>query len=189
MYIVSSISFRYICFVLDIYSKTVMQKKIIRLTEDELRQLIKEATVNTLKKIDGKTYARIHNSTMQAQKNQLAGIPNINQRKSNTDVIMQGIRIDPEAADSLIKPYKTSYLFHCQNLRGTAALTVFKLEQLYELTPQKAILKGEITFNNERLYGSIIINLSDMTVYYIIRGKVQNTDYLLTHRKNNYGMD
>lgn len=55
-----------------------MQKKIIRLTEDELRQLIKEATVNTLKEIDGKTYARIHNSTMQAQKNQLAGIPNIN---------------------------------------------------------------------------------------------------------------
>lgn len=50
-----------------------MQKKIIRLTEDELRQLIKEATVNTLKEIDGKTYARIHNSTMQAQKNQARG--------------------------------------------------------------------------------------------------------------------
>ena len=56
-----------------------MAKKLIRLTESELHNIILEATNDVLK-----------------------------------------------VADSLITPFKTKYLFHCQNLRGAAAITIFE---------------------------------------------------------------
>ena len=155
-----------------------MAKKVIRLTEQELYSLIAEATNQTLLEIDGKTYSRVHNATMQAQKDLLNNIPNSPQGRSNMGVIVRGINLDPRAADSLITPFKTKYLFHCQNLRGAAAITIFDLKQLYELTPQKAILKGDITFNNEPLYGSIIVNLQTNQVQYNYKGK--SPHYTLT---------
>ena len=148
-----------------------MAKKVIRLTKEELHNLITEATNQALLEIDGKTYSRVHNATMQAQKDLLNNIPNSPQGRSNMDVIERGIDLDPRAADSLITPFKTKYLFHCQNLRGAAAITIFDLKQLYELTPQKAILKGDITFNNEPLYGSIIVNLQTNQVQYNYKGR------------------
>jgi len=155
-----------------------MAKKVIRLTKEELHNLITEATNQALLEIDGKTYSRVHNATIQAQKDLLNNIPNSPQGRSNMDVIERGIDLDPRAADSLITPFKTKYLFHCQNLRGAAAITIFDLKQLYELTPQKAILKGDITFNNEPLYGSIIVNLQTNQVQYNYKGKYPH--YTLT---------
>ena len=155
-----------------------MGKKVVRLTETELRNLIEEATINVLNEIDGKTYSRIHNATMQAQRDLVNNIPQSPQGRSNIDVIQRGIKLDPRAADSLITPYKTKYLFHCQNLRGAAAITILDLKELYELTPQKAILKGSITFNDEPLYGSIIINLINNKVQYNYKGK--SPHYTLT---------
>lgn len=155
-----------------------MAKKVIRLTKEELHNLITEATNQALLEIDGKTYSRVHNATIQAQQDLLNNIPNSPQGRSNMDVIERGIDLDPRAADSLITPFKTKYLFHCQNLRGAAAITIFDLKQLYELTPQKAILKGDITFNNEPLYGSIIVNLQTNQVQYNYKGKYPH--YTLT---------
>ena len=155
-----------------------MAKKVIRLTKEELHNLITEATNRALLEIDGKTYSRVHNATIQAQQDLLNSIPNSPQGRSNMDVIERGIDLDPRAADSLITPFKAKYLFHCQNLRGAAAITIFDLKQLYELTPQKAILKGDITFNNEPLYGSIIVNLQTNQVQYNYKGKYPH--YTLT---------
>lgn len=148
-----------------------MAKKIIRLTEQELRNLIAEATAEVLNEIDGKTHARVHNATIKAQQDLINNIPMSPQGKPNMDVIARGINLDPRAADSLISRFKTKYLFHCQNLRGTAAITIFNLKELYELTPQKAILKGDITFNDEPLYGSIIVDLINNNVQYNYKGK------------------
>ena len=155
-----------------------MAKKIVRLTESELRNLIQEATAEVLSEIDGRTYSRVHNATMQAQKDLVNNIPMSPQGRPNIDVIQRGIKLDPKAADSLITPFKTKFLFHCQNLRGTAAITIFDLKELYELTPQKAILKGDITFNDEPLHGSIIIDFVKDKVQYNYKGKAPR--YTLT---------
>ena len=152
-------------------------KQKITLTEQELTAIVKHSICEALNEIDGATYARIHNSTMAAQQRQLDGTPSTNPRRTNVDTIIKGISLDPKAADSLISPYKTDYLFHCQNLRGAAALTVFELEQLYLLNEDKAILKGKITFNNERLYGSIVIDMRTRRTYYNYKG--QRPEYTL----------
>lgn len=44
-----------------------MGKTVIRLNEEELHNLIIEATNQVLNEIDGKTYSRVHNATMKAQ--------------------------------------------------------------------------------------------------------------------------
>ena len=94
-----------------------MSKRTIILNENEFRVLIKHALNEVLSEIDGQTYARVHNATMQAQKNQLSGVASTNPRKTNMDIIQHGISLDPRAADSLIRSYKSDYLFHCKNLR------------------------------------------------------------------------
>ena len=83
-----------------------------------------------LDEIDGKTYARVHNATMRAQQDVLNSISNSPQGKPNMDVIIRGIDLDSRAADSVITPYKTKYLFHCQNLRGGCCCSCFRLETI-----------------------------------------------------------
>ena len=43
-----------------------MAKKVIKLTESELNQLIKEATSKVLNEMDAATYSRIHNASHRA---------------------------------------------------------------------------------------------------------------------------
>ena len=131
-----------------------MAKKIIRLTEEEFREVIYHAVNKSLNEIGGKTHAVVHNATVKAQQDML-----------------NGINISKRAADSLITPYKTDYLFHCTDLLGTAALLVFNLIQLYKLSNDEAILKGNVVFNGEPLLGSIIVNLSNNQVQYNYKGK------------------
>ncbi len=147
-----------------------MEKKVIRLTEEQLSLAIKHALNEVIDEIGGQTHAVVHNATQAAKQRQLYGQTNLNPRKSNIDIIKQGIRLSKPAADSLITPYKTTYLFHATDLLGTAAILIFDLKVLYELTPNKAILKGNIVFNDEPLYGSIIIEIPSNTVYYNYKG-------------------
>lgn len=160
-----------------------MAKNIIKLTEEEFYKLVKNAVNESIDEIDGRTYARIHNATIKAQQNQVNGHTNSNPRKTNMDVITQGILLDPKAADSLITPFKDTYVFHCTNLRGTASLTVFTLEELYSLSKEKVILKGTVVFNGTQLHGSIIVDMNNMSVYYNYKG--QKPSYKLTIDPNN----
>ena len=147
-----------------------MAKKTIRLTEEEFKRVIYNAVNESLEEIGGRTHAVVHNATMKAQQERLKGIPTSPHGKPNLDVIQQGIKLSQQAADSLITPYKTDYLFHAVDLVGTAALLVFNLEQLYKLSNKEAILKGNIVFNGEPLYGSIIKNMETKQVRYNYKG-------------------
>lgn len=147
-----------------------MAKKTIRLTEEEFKRVIYNAVNESLNEIGGKTHAIVHNATMKAQQDRLRGVPTSPHGKPNLDVIQHGISLSQRAADSLISPYKTDYLFHGVDLVGTAALLVFNLEQLYKLSKREAILKGNIVFNGEPLYGSIIVNMETKQVRYNYKG-------------------
>lgn len=67
----------------------------------------------------------------------------------------------------MISPYKdTRFMFYCKNLRQNTGIVLFSLSNLYELTTEKAILKGDIVFNNQRMNGGIIIYMETGTVVY-----------------------
>ena len=148
-----------------------MAKKVIRLTESELKKAIYEAVMPMLSEIDAASYARVHNFTDKAKKNNQQGdyVHQVNPTKQETNdsIIAHGIDLEPRAADSMIKPYKEiAYMFYCRNLRQNTGIVLFSLESLFELTKSKSVLKGEIVFNNQRMNGSIIIDMSSLQVVY-----------------------
>lgn len=139
-----------------------MTKKNIRLTEGEL----------VMNEIDAATYARVHRAISKAQAENQKGnyIHQVNPKKSETNdsIITRGIELESRAADSMIAPYKDiQFMFYSKNLRQNVAITLFKLERLFELTSDKAVLKGNIVFNNQLMNGSIIINIDNgATIFY-----------------------
>lgn len=149
-----------------------MGKKVIRLTESELKDMIYEAVMPVLNEIDAATYARVHKATKKAkldnQEGKFIHQVNPNKHETNDDIIAHGIELEPRAADSMISPYKnTRFMFYCKNLRQNTGIVLFSLFNLYELTSEKAILKGEIVFNNQQMNGSIIVYMdTDSVVYY-----------------------
>ena len=148
-----------------------MGKRVIRLTESELKEMIYEAVISVLNEIDDATYARVHRATNQAkldnQNGKFIHQVNPNKQETNDDIIAHGIDLEPRAADSMISPYKNiRYMFYCKNLRQNTGIVLFSLSILYELTHEKAILKGDIVFNNQQMNGSIIIYMETGTVVY-----------------------
>ena len=148
-----------------------MGKRVIRLTESELKEMIYEAVIPVLNEIDAATYARVHRATNQAkldnQNGKFIHQVNPNKQETNDDIIAHGIDLEPRAADSMISPYKNiRYMFYCKNLRQNTGIVLFSLSKLYELTHEKAILKGDIVFNNQQMNGSIIIYMETGTVVY-----------------------
>ena len=126
-----------------------MGKRVIRLTESELKEMIYEAVIPVLNEIDAATYARVHRATNQAkldnQNGKFIHQVNPNKQETNDDIIAHGIDLEPRAADSMISPYKNiRYMFYCKNLRQNTGIVLFSLSKLYELTHEKAILKGDI---------------------------------------------
>ena len=148
-----------------------MGKKIITLTESELKEMIYNAVLPMLNEIGAKTYATVHQATNRAKQNNQQGnyIHQINatKQKTNDDIIAQGIVLEPQAADSMINPYKNiRYMFYCHNLRQNTGIVLFQLDELYELTNNKAVLKGDIVFNNKQMNGSIIVDMQTLNVVY-----------------------
>jgi hypothetical protein len=148
-----------------------MGKKVIRLTASELREMIYEAVIPVLNEIDAATYSRVHKATKQAkldnQNGKFIHQVNPNRQETNDDIIAHGIDLEPRAADSMISPYKDiRFMFYCKNLRQNTGIVLFSLSKLYELTHEKAILKGDIMFNNQQMNGSIIVNMDTASVVY-----------------------
>lgn len=57
-------------------------------------------------------------------------------------------------------------MFYCHNLRQNTGIVLFQLDELYELTNNKAVLKGDIVFNNKQMNGSIIVDMQTLNVVY-----------------------
>ncbi len=147
------------------------KKETIRLTQSQLSEMIYESVISVLNEIDASTYARVHRATNRAKVDNQNGkyIHQVSQNKqeTNDDIITHGIDLEPRAADSMISPYKNiRYMFYCKNLRQNTGIVLFSLTKLYELTHEKAILKGDIVFNNQQMNGSIIIYMETGTVVY-----------------------
>ncbi|MBR5332536.1 MAG: hypothetical protein IKV32_04480 [Muribaculaceae bacterium] len=129
-----------------------MGRKVITLTESELKENIYNAVIPMLNEIEAKTYAIVHQATKQ---------------KANDDIITQGIDLERKVMDAIINPYKNiRYMFYCHNLRKNTGIVLFQLDELYELTNNKIVLKGDVIFNNKHMNGSIIVDMQTLNVVY-----------------------
>ena len=138
-----------------------MAKKVIRLTEDELKQLIKEATARVMNEMDAPTYSRIHNASHRAMQDIQNGNyeRSVNDKKKvdNDDIISKADELEPRAQAHWLKDY--------------VGQTFKFFERITKLEPNKTVLVGSVTFNRNQINGDgIIIDFVKGRVKYHERG-------------------
>lgn len=153
-----------------------MAKKVIRLTESELNQLIKEATSKVLNEMDAATYSRIHNASHRAMQD----IQNGNFQRSvngtkvvdNDDIISRADSMEPDVQSHWLSNYiGQTFKFFGRSQMGLPAHVLFTFERITKFEPNKTVLVGTVTFNKNQISGDgIIVDFVKDRVQYHERG-------------------
>ena len=129
-----------------------MAKKVTILTENELSQLIKEATSRVLNEMDAATYLRIHNASHRAKQD----IQNGNIQRSvngikvvdNDDIISRADNMEPEVQTHWLSNYVgQTFKFFGRSQMGLPAHVLFTFEKISKFELSKTVLVGTVTFN------------------------------------------
>ncbi len=153
-----------------------MAKKVIRLTEDELKQLIKEATARVMNEMDAATYSRIYNASHRAVQDTQNGnyerTVNGKTFVDNDDIISKADELEPRAQAHWLKDYVgQTFKFFGRSQMGLPAHVLFTFERVTKLEPNKTVLVGSVTFNRNQINGDgIIIDFVKGRVKYHERG-------------------
>lgn len=153
-----------------------MAKKIIKLTSEELHNLIAESTERVLKEMDAKTYSRIYNASHRAQQDIQNGKDKrtVNGQRfvDNDDIIMRANDLESKAQSHWLKDYiGKTFKFFGRGQMGLPAHILFTFNKITKFEPNKTILVGTVTFNNNQINGDgIIIDFVKNTIKYHERG-------------------
>ena len=151
-------------------------KKIKRLTEDELKQLIKEATAKVMNEMDAATYLRIHNAshrtTQAIQNGNNEWTVNGRDFVDNDEIICSADELEPRVQAHWIKDFVgQTFKFFGRSQMGLPAHVLFTFDQVSKLEPNKTVLVGSVTFNRNQINGDgIIIDFTKGRVKYRERG-------------------
>lgn len=153
-----------------------MAKKIIRLTESELNQIIKEATAKALNEMDAATYSCIHNASHRAMQDIQNGNyeRSVNGKKKvdNDEIISKVDELEPRAQTHWLKDYVgKTFKFFGRSQMGIPAHVLFTFEKVTKLEPNKTVLVGSVIFNRNQINGDgVIIDFMKGSVKYHERG-------------------
>lgn len=161
-----------------------MKKKVIKLTEEELHNIIRDC----LNEIGGKTLATIDNSAINSMNNIQNGVDRTffgtNKGLKMVDHNANIIRADnlkKEGEKSFLTPYLNKpFLFWAYRRGGNPIHLVFKVENIKKSIDSEAILGGEVVFGAEQLPGDIVINFKlgkDMEYSNIVSYKYKGNSY------------
>ena len=139
-----------------------MNKRIISLTENDLKEMIKRC----LNEIGGKTLASIDNSAIKSVNNiqnhvdrtfygTRAGLKIVD----HNDNVIKADTLKPKAIQSFLNPYKNyQFLFWAYRREGNPVHLMFQVENIKKALDSEVILSGNVVFGREQLPGDIIIN-------------------------------
>ena len=162
-----------------------MVKKVIRLTEMELSNLIKEATRTVINEMDGATYSRIYNASHKAKEDSQNGnhstLRIINNKTdgsrrfvgvNNDDTIAKARRMEKDVQPYWLQDYVgKTFKFYGEDRLGLVANVLFTFEKVTKLDLNKTILVGTVTFNLTQISGDgIIIDFVKNRVLYHEKG-------------------
>lgn len=157
-----------------------MKRKIIKqLTIDEVAEIIKNAILEALNEMDGATYAKLYNASRRAKVDNQNGIYtksyNINQVEKDTngetiktpirtktvlndDVILRAQKMqEPVQQHWLSKYIGKTFKFYGEDRLGLTANILLKFQKITNLSDDKTILVGDITYNDKSISNDGII--------------------------------
>lgn len=153
-----------------------MAKKVIRLTESELHNLIAEATKTVLNEMESSTYSRIYNAAHRAMQDIQKG----NDKRSingknfvdNDDIIIRADELEKKVQMHWLKEYVgKTFKFFGRSQMGLPAHLLFTFERITKFEPNKTVLIGSVIFNRSQINGDgIIIDFTKNRVKYHEKG-------------------
>ena len=162
-----------------------MAKKVIRLTEMELSNLIKEATRTVINEMDGATYSRIYNASHKAKEDNQNGnystLRIINNKTDGSrrfvgvntdDTIAKARRMEKEVQPHWLQDYVGKiFKFYGEDRLGLVADVLFTFDKIKKLDLNKTILIGTVTFNQTQIPGDgIVVDFTKNRVQYHEKG-------------------
>lgn len=145
-----------------------MSKKVVRLTESQLKEIIRGAVDMALNEIDGKTLSRVPNAATTAMDHIQKGISNKtikstlrNKTVSNDSEIIRANEMMPRAIQSFLAPYKNFiFMFFAYMRTGNPVHLLFNVDNIKKNMGDISILSGKVIFGDEQLPGDIQIEFS-----------------------------
>lgn len=140
-----------------------MAKRIIRLTESELSEMIKDITMSVLNETDMETYARLWAASKNAQKqlqqgNYIEKVGKVERIRNNDTKFDRSKAIDKDVLMSALEKHKTSpFMFFARSGRDFGCRVIFELSSATKIKEDEIVLDGIVIFNQEQRYGKISI--------------------------------
>lgn len=157
-----------------------MGKKVIRLTESQLSEIIRSAADMALNEIDGKTPSRVPNAATTAMDDIQRGISN---------KIVRADEMTPRAIQSFLAPYKNFiFMFFAYKRTGNPVHLLFNVDNIKKNMGGISILSGNVIFGDEQLPGDIQIEFStdgDENMTYKVFYKYKGNGYKYTLTPDN----
>ena len=152
-----------------------MAKKIIRLTERELNNVIKKVVNEALQEIGGKTLSIVPNVSIDAVDNIQRGntdkVINPNKTVSYDSQIVKANKLYPKAVQSFLAPYiGFTFMFFAYARLGNVVHLLFNVNSIKKLMDGKALLSGNVIFGDEQLPGDLLIDFTSNKVFYTYKG-------------------
>lgn len=166
-----------------------MAKKVIKLTEEELDNAIKQSVNEALQEIKGRTLARMSNSAINSTGNIQRGVNRtFYGAKAGIKNVDKDDNLIPKATQSFLSQYKsTKFLFWTYRRVGNPINVIFKVDNIKKLIDNVAILSGEVIFGREQLSGDIVIDFklqNDGTYKRFVSYKYKGNKYKYTLEPN-----
>lgn len=165
-----------------------MSKKVVRLTESQLKEIIRGAVDMALNEIDGKTLSRDPNAATTAMDDIQKGISDKNIKSalrnktiSNDSEIVRTDEMMPRAIQSFLAPYKNfKFMFFAYKMTGIPVHLLFNVENIKKNMGGISILSGNVIFGDEQLPGDIQIEFNkdeDENITYKVFYKYKGNSY------------
>ena len=169
-----------------------MNKKVIRLTEEELHNLVKQIIEQSLNGIDEKTHANVSDATTMAtnklqngmsQKNTTSKASGNKHIIDNNDIIDNAAGTEQRANQSLLRPFiNEQVMFYAVNRLGRTVRLIFQVEDIKKLMDNIAILSGNVIYDGCQMNGDLMIDFTQNKIFYTER----KSRYKYTLVPNNY---
>lgn len=160
-----------------------MVAKIIKLTESEVIEHIRNVVNEAKNESEGKTSANASNAIERAKElNRQEDFTSLDNSTGHDDVITKCNDTEQKANDELLTSFASiTFLFYATTRLGRTAFVTFRVNDIKKLMGTVAILSGEVMFDGDVLKGDISIDFINNRVFY----KEKRTRYTYTLESDN----
>lgn len=161
-------------------------KQTIRLTESDLRKIVRHTITEALDEITGKQRnVIVRNGKDSAQAN-IMGSPTLPSGRSTERTLNQVARMDDRSLYMMLSDFKGKPFSFALNYQGVDVVMDFYVENMTQANSQFTVIGTMFMRNGAKILGKIVIDIVNDTSYIKIRGDRHPYRFEPTHNSIEY---